>query len=308
MRAVSVCIVIVVLAVNQAFSSAPFPSGTVYTGSTTYFATGGTGSCQYASSNFDQNALEVVALSASQFEAAVHCGECINITSVNGSIIATIVDSSPGIGTNNLSVSYYAFTELGGQGYVPIPISWYSVPCPTFGGLVIHTDVGVQDGYYIAFQPVNFKIPITLMETKVNGIYKTMTFQSYNIWTLSTGTDLKAPFNIRVTAYTGEQITVTMTALTADSNQCINQQFAVANPTTGSTTSDLLLSMYCNDTSDFPVGLTTDGNTPGASSGSSASTNGQITGDGGNQTESASASLSYSMMYPFLSIVAILFK
>jgi len=308
MRAVSVCFVIVVLTVNLVFSSAPFPNGTVYTGYTTYFATGGGGACQYASSDFNQNTLEVVALSGSQFEAGVHCGECINITSVNGSIIATIVDSSPGIGTGNLSVSYYAFSQLGGQGYIPIQVSWFSVPCPTFGGLVIQTDPGVQDGYYIAFQPVNFKIPITLMETKVNGIYKTMTFQSYNLWTLSTGTDLKAPFNIRITAYTGEQITVTMTELVAGSSQCINQQFGVSNPTTGSTTSDLLLSMYCNQTSDFPVGLTTDGNTPGASSGSSASTNGQITGDGGNQTESASSSLSYSMVYPFLSIVAILFK
>jgi len=272
----------------------PFPAGTVYNGYTTYFPTGGSGSCEYASSDFNQNALEVAALSTSQYDGGVHCGECINITTGNTSIIATIVDSSAGIGANNISLSYYAFSELGGQGYTPIPVSWESVPCPVHGGLIIHTDVGVQDGYYLAFQLVNFRIPVQLMEVKVNGIYKSMTFQTYNEWTLSTGTDLTPPFNIRVTAYTGEQITVTMTQLTAGSDQCINQQFSVANPTTGSTTSDLLVQPYCNDTSDFPVGLTTDGNTPGGSSTNSQS---------GLGSQGSATGLSASLFSSFLIFV-----
>jgi len=252
-------LLVVVVVVEESQATAPFPYGTYYQGLAKFFPTGGAGACQYDISDFNQDALLVAAVPKVQYEGGVHCGECIRVYNSNGSsVIMTIVDDVANTGVGNISISYYGFTILGGIGYDPIWVNWTSVPCVVTGGVIIVSSS--SDGYYITFQIKNIKVPVAHFEVKVKGYYKNTTFQSYNEWTINTGTGLQPPFNVRITSCTGEQITGTLSQLGTLITQCIPQQFSEENPTTGATTDYFLNNDACN-ASLYPVGLTTDGNT-----------------------------------------------
>jgi len=252
---------VIVLLVQVSYQIVPYPD--TYSGHAGYFATGGNGLCEYDSSDFNQSALFVTAVNFDQWEAARHCGECLQVTNSSGfSILVTVVDrfGLAGTQTNNLTLSYLAFETLGGggSGYIPISITWRSVPCPITTGVVIKSYS--QDGYYLDFKVKNTVTPVSNFEVKINGIYTALTFTSTNNYVRSTGQNLMTPFNVRITAVTGEQITGTLNSFASLTSLCINQQFSSANPTTGATTGSFSLGIDCNASS-YPVGLTSDGNT-----------------------------------------------
>jgi expansin (peptidoglycan-binding protein) len=159
------------------------------------------------------------------FDSKSHCGECVQITGQNGTMItATIIDECPygNDGGNSacaanagghLDLSKSAFDRLGYPTGNPSGTNWKYVPCPVSGNVKVRFKSGNNNEFFVE----NVITPIA--SVSVNG--QAASRQSYGAWHV--GSAISTPATLNLTDMAGRSLTVMLNSGT--SNQDTGRQF-----------------------------------------------------------------------------------
>ncbi len=159
------------------------------------------------------------------FDSKSHCGECVQITGQNGTmIIATVIDECPygsdggntacqANAAGHLDLSKTAFDRLGYPVGNPSNTNWKFVPCPVSGNVKVRFKSGNNNEFFVE----NVITPIA--SVTINGM--TASRQSYGAWHV--GPAITTPATLNLTDMANRSITVTLNAGT--SNQDTGVQF-----------------------------------------------------------------------------------
>jgi expansin (peptidoglycan-binding protein) len=172
------------------------------------------------------NFAAIPSASSNNFDSAMYCGACAEVSGNGKTAIVTIIDACPK-DTNapcannpdgHLDLSVPAMNALGyGTGY-PQGTTWRFVPCPVTGDVVVRIKPGNSNQVYIE----NEVLPIQTVE--VNGAQATRL--SYGAWQLPGGA---AGQTLKLTDIAGHVITVQVTG-SEGQNQSTGQQFPQCTP------------------------------------------------------------------------------
>jgi hypothetical protein len=168
----------------------------------------------------------VPSASSSNFDTAMYCGACAEVSGNAHTAVVTIIDACPR-DTNapcannpngHLDLSLPAMNALGyGTGY-PMGTTWRFVPCPVTGSVVVRIKPGNSNQVYIE----NEVLPI--QSVTVNGAQATRL--SYGAWQLPGNA---AGQTLTLTDSGGQVITVQVTG-SEGQNQSTGQQFPQCTP------------------------------------------------------------------------------
>ena len=159
------------------------------------------------------------------FDSKSHCGECVQITGQNGTvIIATVIDECPygSDGGNSacaanagghLDLSKPAFDRLGYSVGNPSGTNWKFIPCPVSGNVKVRFKSGNNNEFFVE----NLITPIA--SVSVNGTSASR--QSYGAWHV--GSAISTPATLNLTDMAGRSLSVTLNSGT--SNQDTGKQF-----------------------------------------------------------------------------------
>jgi expansin (peptidoglycan-binding protein) len=159
------------------------------------------------------------------FDSKSHCGECVQITGQNGTvIIATVIDECPygNDGGNtacqanaggHLDLSKTAFDRLGYPVGNPSNTNWKFVPCPVSGNVKVRFKSGNNNEFFVE----NIITPIASVTVNGTGASR----QSYGAWHVASA--ITTPATLNLTDMAGRSITVTLNSGT--SNQDTGRQF-----------------------------------------------------------------------------------
>ena len=168
----------------------------------------------------------VPSASSSNFDTAMYCGACAEVSGGGHTAVVTIIDACPR-DTNapcannpngHLDLSLPAMNALGyGTGY-PMGTTWRFVPCPVTGSVVVRIKPGNPNQVYIE----NEVLPI--QSVTVNGAQATRL--SYGAWQLPGNA---AGQTLTLTDSGGSTITVQVIG-SEGQNQSTGQQFPQCTP------------------------------------------------------------------------------
>jgi hypothetical protein len=159
------------------------------------------------------------------FDSKSHCGECVQITGQNGTvIIATVIDECPygNDGGNSacaanagghLDLSKAAFDRLGYSVGNPSGTNWKFVPCPVSGNVKVRFKSGNNNEFFVE----NVITPIASVSVNGTGASR----QSYGAWHV--GSAISTPATLNLTDMAGRMLSVTLNSGT--SNQDTGKQF-----------------------------------------------------------------------------------
>jgi expansin (peptidoglycan-binding protein) len=159
------------------------------------------------------------------FDSKSHCGECVQITGQNGTvIIATVIDECPygSDGGNSacaanagghLDLSKAAFDRLGYPVGNPNGTNWKFVPCPVSGNVKVRFKSGNNNEFFVE----NVITPIASVSVNGTGASR----QSYGAWHV--GSAISTPATLDLKDMAGRSLTVTLNGGT--SNQDTGKQF-----------------------------------------------------------------------------------
>ena len=159
------------------------------------------------------------------FDSKSHCGECVQITGQNGTvIIATVTDECPygSDGGNSacaanagghLDLSKAAFDRLGYPVGNPSGTNWKFVPCPVSGNVKVRFKSGNNNEFFVE----NVITPIASVSVNGTGASR----QSYGAWHV--GSAITTPATLNLTDMAGRMLSVTLNSGT--SNQDTGKQF-----------------------------------------------------------------------------------
>jgi expansin (peptidoglycan-binding protein) len=159
------------------------------------------------------------------FDSKSHCGECVQITGQNGTVIvATVIDECPygSDGGNSacaanagghLDLSKPAFDRLGYPVGNPSGTNWKFIPCPVSGNVKVRFKSGNNNEFFVE----NVITPIA--SVSVNGTSASR--QSYGAWHV--GSAISTPATLNLTDMAGRMLSVTLNSGT--SNQDTGKQF-----------------------------------------------------------------------------------
>jgi expansin (peptidoglycan-binding protein) len=116
----------------------------------------------------------VTALNGTQWEAGIHCGECLEVVGPEGTVIVKIVDQCPDCPSGSLDLHQEVFNAIGGSpGAGTIPVSWRRVACPVSGNLQF--SFSNSSAFYLQIQVLNHAYGIESMDLLVDGAFEPMT-------------------------------------------------------------------------------------------------------------------------------------
>jgi expansin (peptidoglycan-binding protein) len=193
--------------------------GRTYTGTGTFYAATGAGSCL-----FDASAdLMVAAMNQQDYADAQACGARLAVTGPNGKTIAVrVVDRCPECPVGALDLSQQAFTQLAPASAGTITISW-TLLSPALRGPVAYVYKEGSSGSWCGIQVRNHRNPVRTLELKVGGSWKTLPRQDYNYFESATGAGCGGA--IRITDIYGHQLTDTGIAIRPGVEQAGLAQF-----------------------------------------------------------------------------------
>jgi len=177
----------------------------------------------------------VAAANQAYFNNSYTCGECYQITGPSGTIMVVIADECPVKG-NPLCDGRMIHFDLGEQATFAAlaPSSAGTVlekivkiACPVTGGFGFKFVPGTSE-WYVAFIVYNHKVGITDVELQpTNGSAYYQMDRNSNQWEYNAqGGPVTTPYNVRLTAITGEQIVVSLDTFTEKTVVPTNDQFA----------------------------------------------------------------------------------
>ena len=162
------------------------------------------------------------------FDSKSHCGECVQITGQNGTvIIATVTDECPygsdgdnppcaNNPTGHLDLSYDAFQQLCYSRGDPTGTSWRIVPCPVTGNVKVSFKQGNNNEIFIENGVTSFST------VTINGLPATR--QKYGAWHIDGA--IMLPAAIHTVDRYGRTLDFTL-----NSNSTSNQDTGQRSPT-----------------------------------------------------------------------------
>jgi expansin (peptidoglycan-binding protein) len=193
--------------------------GRTYTGTGTFYAATGAGSCL-----FDASAdLMVAAINQRDYANAQACGARLAVTGPNGRTIAVrVVDRCPECPAGALDLSQQAFTQLAPASAGKITISW-TLLSPALRGPVQYVYKEGSSASWCSVQVRNHRNPVRTLDLEVDGTWKTLSRQEYNYFESPTGAGCGGA--IRITDIYGHQLTETGIAIRPGVEQAGTAQF-----------------------------------------------------------------------------------
>lgn len=144
----------------------------------------------------------VAAINQAQWEGALHCGECLQLTGPLGTTLVKVLDRCPECTSGQLDLSPEAFAAIGDPGQGVAAVQWQRVECPVSGNIDYHFQDSSQ--FYLSLQPRNHRHGVQSVSVLLGGSYVPMTRSVANRFVLDTGTGSPGAFQIRVTSSAGE--------------------------------------------------------------------------------------------------------
>lgn len=172
-----------------------------FSGEGTFYGYGGGGNCSFADPT---SPVYTGAMNESQYDTAVTCGACVEVTGENGSLIISIEDRCPECQYGDIDLSEEAFPLIADKVDGRVPITWKFVACPVSGAVKLYFKEGSSQ-YWTAVQVRNHKYPIAKLEYEVNGQWVEVERKMYNYFVVESGMG-PGPFNFRITDMYGSII------------------------------------------------------------------------------------------------------
>jgi expansin (peptidoglycan-binding protein) len=198
--------------------------GETHTGVATYYTTAdGSGACLYDKNTADTN---IAALDVSDWNGSAWCGARADvIDSDNGNKVRVrIVDECPDCSAGQLDLHPDAFAELAPTSAGRVPITWTFVACDVTGPVSYKYKDG-SNPYWTAVQVRNSRYPISKLESSSDGsTWTEAARQDYNYFLNVNGFGTGS-VQVRITAESGEMLTDTLPAVTANAVTAGQAQF-----------------------------------------------------------------------------------
>jgi expansin (peptidoglycan-binding protein) len=216
---------------------------------TTYTQTGSGGACNFGNAknvNFGVPLNMGIAIQEANWIGATACGECYELSGPSSSKpIQTIVqDLCPKQGNEqwcggadnivHMDLLPDAFSPLAATSLGVIYTAYKKIPCPVSSttNIGLYMVVGSNPSW-VGITPINHRYGITKMEFAENGgSFQTIARNSNNFIAYQGASgNIKLPAQVRLTATTGEVVTIPLATISASTTFTSSVQFAL-NPTT----------------------------------------------------------------------------
>lgn len=191
-------ILTVVLLYSNLFSQS---CNETFSGEGTFYGYGGGGNCSFANPT---SPVYTGAMNELQYDTAMTCGACVEVTGSRGSLVIRIEDKCPECKFGDIDLSEEAFPLIDDKIKGRVPITWKFVPCSVQGGVKFYFKEGSSQ-WWTAVQVRNHKYPVVKLEYKVNNQWVNMPRQMYNYFLVESGMGL-GPFSFRITDMYGDVI------------------------------------------------------------------------------------------------------
>lgn len=147
----------------------------------------------------------VAAMDTPEWNNSAVCGACAEVMGPSGSVVVRIVDRCPECPAGHLDLSREAFERIAMLAQGRVTTQWRFVSCDVRGPISFKWKDG-SNQWWAAIQVRDHRLPVTRVEARMgSGAFQTLERQDYNYFV---GTNLGAgPFEVRVTAQDGQQIT-----------------------------------------------------------------------------------------------------
>lgn len=202
-------------------SSGVRPLGDFRDGIATYYDATGAGNCSFPASPGD---LLVAAMNTPEWNNSAVCGSCAEVMGPNGSVTVRIVDRCPECAAGHLDLSQQAFARIAPIASGRVNTRWRFVSCDVRGPIALQWKDGTNP-YWAAIQVRNHRLAVSgvAIRPMSGGMFRTLDRQDYNYFV---GTNLGAgPFEVRVTAQDGQEITESNVPLGDNTAVMGTQQF-----------------------------------------------------------------------------------
>lgn len=186
-------------------ASAPTPIGDFRDGIATYYDATGAGACSFDPSPGD---LMVAAMNTPEWRNSAVCGACAEVQGPMGTVTVRIVDRCPECAAGHLDLSREAFARIARMELGRVTTRWRFTSCPVSGPIALKWKDGTNQ-WWAAIQARNHRVPVDRIEARpsAGGAFRALERQDYNYFI---GTNLgPGPFDVRVTASDGQQLTET---------------------------------------------------------------------------------------------------
>jgi len=141
------------------------------------------------------------------------CGMCLQVTGSGVGSGATPITGTFKVFVNNECPSCAASgLDFGESGDGVWGIVWQAVPCPVTSN-ILYTFKSGSSASWMGLQASNTRYPVYTFEIQTGGAWLSLPRQSYNYFVESVP-NVVAPFQIRLTAITGEQLIDTIPSIT----------------------------------------------------------------------------------------------
>jgi expansin (peptidoglycan-binding protein) len=201
---------------TSAACAAPPSGSAVRTGKATFYDMGGgTGNCSFAT--VPTNDL-YVALGNAQYSAAGACGSYLDVTGPKGTVRVKVVDRCPECAAGHLDLSRTAFRKIADEVAGVVPITYKAVVnAATPGPLSVRFKDGASQ-WWFAVLIDNHANPLTSVQAKTSGGWRTAKRADYNYWIISGGAGA-GPFTMTFTDVYGHTATATGITLRPERTQ-----------------------------------------------------------------------------------------
>lgn len=188
---------------SDASSSGVRPLGDFRDGIATYYDATGAGNCSFPASPGD---LLVAAMNTPEWNNSAVCGSCAEVMGPNGSVTVRIVDRCPECAAGHLDLSQQAFARIAPIASGRVNTRWRFVSCDVRGAISLHWKDGTNP-YWAAIQVRDHRLAVSAVAIRASsgGMFRVLGRESYNYFI---GTNLgPGPFDVRITAQDGQEIT-----------------------------------------------------------------------------------------------------
>ncbi len=186
-------------------------SEVIFKGEGTYYQYSGGGNCSFPEPYSTRYS---GALNAAQYQGAVLCGACAEVTGERGTLLVSIEDQCPECKMGDIDLEQEAFPFIADPIKGRVPISWKVVPCPVEGPVSFYAKEGTNP-YWAEIQIRNHRNPIATLELLTDGNFVALTRQNYNYFTAPEGLGV-SPHTFRITDSFGNVILKTIQGIFAE--------------------------------------------------------------------------------------------
>ena len=178
-----------------------------HTGEATYYNLDVLGHCGLER---QQGEILIGAMNNIDYNAAMACGACVQVTGPKGTIKIRIIDECPECKVGDIDLQEEAFAQIANLIDGRVKVTWKYTSCDLPGPISFRFKEGSSQ-WYNAIQVRDHLYPITQLEyKKKDGSYYNIPRTTYNYFVATEGIDedkaVTGPYTFRVTNIYGEKI------------------------------------------------------------------------------------------------------